>query len=82
MANANWYHGGDFINGKAKGAYLDVTDNPQYAKAHADDHPPNGTVYRLRLEFHHLVADHPNGEGTESNPSNRSKTSWWSTFRF
>jgi len=59
MTNTTWYHGGDFIDGKAKGTYLYVTEFQKLAEAHAHEKKPNGALYRLRPEYCHLVKDHP-----------------------
>jgi hypothetical protein len=63
MAHTDWYHGGDFLEGKPKGTYLDVTDSRQHAEVHAGEHLPNGKVYRLRPEYHDLVKPHHDGGG-------------------
>ena len=64
MTNTTWYHGGDFKNGKPKGTYIFLTDNPKLASAHVQkskQKQPDRRVYRLRPEFAHLVMDHPDG---------------------
>jgi hypothetical protein len=62
IKKVDWYHGGDLKFGTPKGRYLYVTDSSGLAEYHASE-DMNGKVYRLRTEYHQLVADHPDGGG-------------------
>jgi hypothetical protein len=58
-----WYHGGDLKNGTSFGTYLYVTENRELAEHCAREHPPDGSVYRLRPGYHELVTEHHDGSG-------------------
>ena len=58
-----WYHGGDLKNGKSFGTYLYVKECRDVAEHCAREHPPDGSVFRLRPEYYEMLTEHHDGSG-------------------